>query len=103
MKQQTIVEKNDLIKFLKKILPYWESDDLDDYMYVVHHYDLERVATNIQDLIEQAVKERDVEIKKELLKKKREEPTNEPFANPRRKAIRSVNKVVDDIIIFLNK
>ena len=46
-------KKKEMIEFLKHILPYWDSEDLDDYMYIVHHYDLERVATKIQDRISQ--------------------------------------------------
>lgn len=39
------------IDFLKRILPYWEAEDLDDYVYIVHHYDLERVAKKLEDYI----------------------------------------------------
>lgn len=50
-------KKKEMIEFLKHILPYWESDDLDDYMYIVHHYDLERVATKIQEKLFQQKQE----------------------------------------------
>jgi hypothetical protein len=43
-------KKRRLIEFLKQILTYWEAEDKDDYMYIVHNYDLERVAEKIQAL-----------------------------------------------------
>ena len=42
-------------------------------------------------------------IKREVESRRKEEPTTEPFNDPRRKAIRSVNKVLDDILTALNK
>lgn len=48
--------KGEMMEFLKHILPYWQSEDLDDYAYVVKHYDLERVATKMQKYIDLKVK-----------------------------------------------
>ena len=45
------------IEFLKHILPYWEADDKDDYMYVVHHYDLERVAKKMREYFKSSLRE----------------------------------------------
>jgi hypothetical protein len=44
-------EKAKDIEFLKYVLPYWQAEDLDDYMYVVHHYDLERVAKKFRNFV----------------------------------------------------
>ena len=56
-KSKEVLKKEGMIDFLKNILPYWESDDLDDYMYIVHHYDLERVATKLLSLVQQSKEE----------------------------------------------
>lgn len=59
-------EKSEMIDFLKHILPYWQSDDLDDYMYMVHHYDLERVATKLKEYVSQAVQEERARVREHL-------------------------------------
>ena len=65
-------KKKEMIEFLKCILPYWKSDDLDDYMYIVHHYDLERVATKIQEVIDEALIQQKQEFEKKLNKLRKE-------------------------------
>lgn len=61
-------KKEEMIDFLKHILPYWQAEDLDNYMYIVHHYDLERVATKFKEYMLNYSRSQMEEVKKEVEK-----------------------------------